>query len=160
MDAVLRQIGREDIVKNCMRDIRPVLELDEREKVSSFALSGDLFPSIPSPYTLDSKPIAQPQFNARLRLSFNIFVLFQGTGEWGFDGKRNQFNCISLNRFGLGIHLKGWRCSINHSFNNSGSIHSKLIGLPYTSIHPPCIHPLILFVTILSLTKIIASFFG
>ncbi|EUB55507.1 Ankyrin-3 [Echinococcus granulosus] len=32
LDVVLRQIGREDIVKNCMRDIRPVLELDEREK--------------------------------------------------------------------------------------------------------------------------------
>ncbi|VDM34980.1 unnamed protein product [Hydatigera taeniaeformis] len=35
LDVVLRQIGREDIVKNCMRDIRPVLELDEREKSAS-----------------------------------------------------------------------------------------------------------------------------
>ncbi|KAM3175691.1 hypothetical protein ACTXT7_008019 [Hymenolepis weldensis] len=34
LDYVLREIGREDIVKNCMRDIRPVLEVDERERAS------------------------------------------------------------------------------------------------------------------------------
>lgn len=34
LDRVLREIGREDIVKTCMRDIRPVLEVDERERVS------------------------------------------------------------------------------------------------------------------------------
>uniref|UniRef100_A0A0R3TAI2 Death domain-containing protein n=1 Tax=Rodentolepis nana TaxID=102285 RepID=A0A0R3TAI2_RODNA len=34
LDHVLREIGREDIVKNCMRDIRPVLEGDERERAS------------------------------------------------------------------------------------------------------------------------------
>ncbi|VUZ46635.1 unnamed protein product [Hymenolepis diminuta] len=34
LDYVLREIGREDVVKNCMRDIRPVLEVDERERAS------------------------------------------------------------------------------------------------------------------------------
>ncbi|VDK35559.1 unnamed protein product [Taenia asiatica] len=41
LDVVLRQIGREDIVKNCMRDIRPVLELDEREKFADRATSAE-----------------------------------------------------------------------------------------------------------------------
>uniref|UniRef100_A0A5K3EKY1 Death domain-containing protein n=1 Tax=Mesocestoides corti TaxID=53468 RepID=A0A5K3EKY1_MESCO len=34
LDRVLRQIGREDIVKHCMRDIRPVLEIEEREQAA------------------------------------------------------------------------------------------------------------------------------
>nr|CDS20415.1 ankyrin :unc [Echinococcus granulosus] len=41
LDVVLRQIGREDIVKNCMRDIRPVLELDEREKANKVAIANE-----------------------------------------------------------------------------------------------------------------------
>lgn len=35
LDIVLRHIGREDIVKNCMRDIRPVLEIGEREQAAN-----------------------------------------------------------------------------------------------------------------------------
>lgn len=34
LDYALRQIGREDVIKSCMRDIRYVLDADEHAKVN------------------------------------------------------------------------------------------------------------------------------
>lgn len=34
LDYALRQIGREDVIKSCMRDIRYVLDADEHVKVN------------------------------------------------------------------------------------------------------------------------------